>query len=455
MPITFGGMASGLPPNIVDQLMDAERIPVKKLQANKEKSNDKLKLVTDLETKVNDVTKSIGELANTRGFSDIKLTSGDPNIVQGTVDPANAQSGSWNIEVIQLAQKAAAMTNGFPDKDRTQLGVGYFTFTTPEGKKEVYINSSSNTLEGAANTINAAHIGVRAAVINDRKEPDAPFKLVISSDAMGQDNQIEYPRLYFLDGDQDLNFDSQREATNGIVKVDGFEFEISDNTLKDVIPGVTLDLKQSAPGRNVNVTVKEDLELVTGKIKSFVDGMNGVLGFIQTQNKVDKATDTTKTLGGDSLLRSVEMRMRSLVQNPQYGVKGSVKTLNQIGILFNRSGLLEFDQKKFMSALGRDPGGVQAFFAGDGFQVGFIPTLKREITNLTNQSFGPITNRKKGLQSKIEQFDRQIETKEKQLEKKEEQLRNKFAKLEETMSKIKSSGAQMASFGGGGGGGFG
>ncbi len=33
--IRFNGMASGLPPNIVDQLMEAEKIPVKQMEAKK------------------------------------------------------------------------------------------------------------------------------------------------------------------------------------------------------------------------------------------------------------------------------------------------------------------------------------------------------------------------------------------------------------------------------------
>ncbi len=453
--ITFNGMASGLPPNIVDQLMDAERMPIKTIQTQKGKSEERLKLVSELETKVSDIRKGLSELADARGFSDIKLNSGDPNIVQGVVDPQFAQPGSWNVEVVQLAQKAAAITNGFPDKDKTEIGVGYFKFKTPDGNKDVYISAKNNTLEGAALAINNSRLGMHASVLNDRKDPDAPFKLMITSDNVGSDNKVEYPTLYFLDGDQDIYFDTQKEAANGIIKVDGFEIEVPDNTLKDVIPGVTLDLKQAAPGRSVNVSVKEDLQVVSGKIKTFVDGFNAVLGFIQTQNKLDKSTDTTKTLGGDGMLRSIENRLRNLIQTPQYGLKGPVQTLSQLGIAFNRNGTLDFEQKKFDSTLAKNPEAVHSFLVGDGFSTGFITSVKREVANLLNGVFGPISNRKKGLQQKIEQFDQRIEQKERQLGRKEEQLRAKFSRLEETMSKLKAQGSGLAALGNMGGGGAG
>ena len=442
MGISFGSINTGLPPNIVDQLMEAERIPIKNMQKQKEKSEAKLKLVEELNTKIAGIKTGLTELANTRGFSDIKLISGDPNTIAGQVDPATYQPGNWNVEVVSLAQKAAAVTNGFPDKDKSEVGVGYIRFDTPEGTKDVYINGENNTLEGAAKAINMAKVGVRATVINDRKTPDEPFKLVLSAEGVGADKNIEYPRIYMLDGDYDLYFDSEMPAKNGIVKVDGVEFEISDNTLKDIIPGVTLELKQANPGKAVNVSVKEDLEVVSGKIKTFVDGMNGVLTFCQTQSKMDKNTDTTKTLGGDSLIRQTENRLRSLIQSPQY-VKGSINTLNQLGIQFNRNGTLDFDQKKFNAVLGSNPEGVQNFFVGDGFSTGFVNAVKREVMNLTNPAFGPITNKSKGLQGKIDETDRRIENKEKQLQKKEEQLRNKFARLEESMSKIKAQGASV------------
>src|SRR5665213_3153099 len=166
MAISFGGMGSGLPPNIVDQLMEVEKLPIKTIEKSKGKEENRLKLITDLETKLNAITGSIGSLASARGFTDMKLNSGDTNVIQGAVDPNAAVNGNWNIEVEELAQKAAAITNGFPDKDKTQVGVGYFRFQTPDGDKEVYINGSNNTLEGVASAISNSGLGVKASVLN-------------------------------------------------------------------------------------------------------------------------------------------------------------------------------------------------------------------------------------------------------------------------------------------------
>jgi flagellar hook-associated protein 2 len=172
------------------------------------------------------------------------------------------------------------------------------------------------------------------------------------------------------------------------------------------------------------------------------------LSFIQQQNALTKESDTSATLGGDGILRSIEMRMRSLIQNPQYGT-GSVNRLAQLGVQFGRNGTLEYKEEEFKKALATDPGGVQKFLAGDGFATGFIPSLRREVSNLLNQAYGPVATRKRSLQDRIKQMDDQIGQKEKQLAVKEESLKRKFAALEETVSRLKGQAGAVAAIGAG------
>jgi flagellar hook-associated protein 2 len=445
--IRFSGMASGLPPNIVDQIMDAERIPVKTMEGQKGKEDNKLKLVTDLETKITDITKNISEMVGIRGFTNNKLISGDPNIIDGTVDPNAAVTGQWQVEVIQLAQKPGALSNSFPDRDTTQIGTGYLRFDTPNGRKDVYINSQNNTLDGLAKAINSAGVGLQAMVMNDRKDQDNPFRLMVTGLNPGSDNQVNFPIVYMLDGDQDVYFDESRPAQNAKVKVDGFEVEVQDNIVSDLIPGVTLDLKQQAPGRAVRLSVKEDLEIIGGKIKSFVDAYNGALSFIQDQHKLQKGQDGKERLGplgGDGLIRSIESTLRQVILNPQMGTESTITRIGELGIEFNRNGTLNFNQERFNKVLSSNPQMVANFFRGDGVNTGFIPGMKRQIGNILNQAFGPIANRKRGLQQKIDGINQRIDNKERQLVRREETLRRQFSDLESKMSKLQGQGASVA-----------
>ena len=171
-----------------------------------------------------------------------------------------------------------------------------------------------------------------------------------------------------LDGDQDLYFDEERPAKNALIKVDGFEMELSENQVKDVIPGVVLELKQAAPGRPIRVKVKEDIEAISGKIKNFVDAYNGALGFIQNQAKITRdkqGRDRLGPLGGDGMIRSVESVLRRVIMNSQLGVESTIQRVGELGIEFNRNGTLNFNQDKFNKVLQSKPFDVANFLRGD------------------------------------------------------------------------------------------
>ncbi|MES3038338.1 MAG: flagellar filament capping protein FliD [Bdellovibrionota bacterium] len=448
-------MASGLPPNIVDQLIEAERIPVKIIEGKKTKEEDTLKLVGELEGKIADITKNLTELTNTRGFSDIKLVSGDANVIDGTVDPGAAPTGEYSIEVMQLAQHPGAMSCGFPDKDETQMGVGYIKFNTPQGMKEVYVNGENSTLDGVAKSINNSGTGLRASVIEDRTDKDNPFRLMVTGLSTGDKQQVDFPTIYMLDGDQDMYFEKKLQSQNAKIKVDGFEIEVPDNKVEGIIPGVTLDLKQAVPGRPIRLHVKENQEAITGKIKTFVESYNGALGWIQNQFKLTKGPSGSERmgpLGGDSLLRNIEGRLRRIVQREQHGTGSKITRLIELGIEFQRNGTLTLKEEKFNKELASRAKDVAGFFRGDGFANGFVPTLKREIQVIQDPSAGALGNRKRGISDKIKRMNTQIDQKTRQLEKKEEGLRNKFANLEQKMSALKGQGAAFGAMNQGGGG---
>lgn len=450
MAISFGGINTGLPPNLVDQLIDAERIPIKNEEEKKTQIESKLKHVNDLEEKLRGIQGSLKELAGTKGFSDIKVFSGDPNIVTGSADPNAVRNGSWNVEVLQLANKASAITNGFPDKDKTEIGVGYFSFETPNGTKEIYIDGSSNTLEKAATKINGEGLGLQATVIKDNSDKDAPWRLMISGVTVGEGNEVKYPTLYFLDGDQDIYFDQERPAQNGKIKLDGFEIEIDKNKLDDLIPGVSLDIKQASPGKEINISVGEDTQIVGGKIKTFVESMNNVLSYVQSQSRLNEKSDTRGNLMGDQIIRRLQNDIRQLIQSPVLGV-GSIRSLNELGISFNRNGTLDYNEEKFNKMLVGQVDDVRAFFVGDGYTTGFISNVRGFVDRSVSSAFSPVANKKNGLLQQIRQADQKIENLERNLLIKEKNLRRKFANLEETMAKLKSQGDQMTAKLGGGG----
>ncbi|AGH96298.1 flagellar filament capping protein FliD [Pseudobdellovibrio exovorus] len=451
MSVRINGLASGLPPNLVDQVIEAERMPIKQMQGQKNTIEDKVKLVTDLETKINDISKNLTSIVGARGFVDRKFESSFPDIITGTLDPNVAEKGEWTLEVVQLAGKPSAVTNGFPDKDKTTLGVGYIKFQTEEGEKEVYITEGDSTLEKIAAAINRSGAGVRAMVVNDRSDKEDSFKLEISGLKTGDDNEVKFPTVYLLDGRRDLQFVATNKAQNAKYKIDGHEFEATENKITDLIPGVVLDLKKAKPNEVVNLKVTENYEVIADKLKTFVDSYNGALAFIQNQNKLTPDRDGNQRLGplgGDSMVRMTESRLRSMIQDPQQ-TNSKFKRILELGVEFNRNGTLNLNQDKFNKIVSENPEDVVEFLRGDFVTNGFVTTMKNRLGSIVDAQSGPVTTRKKSMQERMSQIDRRIDAKERMLSKREEQLRRQFAKMEESMSKLQTQGASAAIGGGG------
>ncbi len=444
--IRINGLASGLPPNLVDQVIEAERIPVKQMQDKKAKIEDKVKLVGDLETKINDIGKNLSSIMGRKGFVDKKFNSGFPDIINGTIDPEVAEPGQWNLEVLQLATKPSVSSNGFPDKDETTIGAGYIRFMDTKGEQqEVYIDEDSSTLDKVAAKINDSNSGVRAVVVNDRSEKTDSYKLELSGLKTGDDNEIEYPTVYMLDGKQDFQFVENNKAKNAIYKLDGHQYENADNMITDLLPGVTLDLKQAKPGQPIRVNISENYDMISDKMKTFVDSYNAALGFIQTQNKLTEGKDGVPhlgPLGGDGMLRMTESRLRSIIQTPQF-TDSDIQRVLELGVEFNKNGTLDFQQDKFKKILTSDPMRVVKFLRGNLVDKGFLPTMTTSLRAINDSSVGVVGSRKKNYQDRSAQIDKNIERKEKYLSKREDQLRKQFSDMEGAMSKIQGQGAAM------------
>ena len=131
-----------------------------------------------------------------------------------------------------------------------------------------------------------------------------------------------------------------------------------------------------ATGRPVEINVKEDAEVISGKVKSFVESCNAVLQFIQNQQKLQKSKDGREHLGimgGDGLLRTIENDFRRILQEPQRGIQGSINQLNQIGIEFNRNGTLNLNTEKFNNVLARIQKVLVTSCAGMGSIADWFP----------------------------------------------------------------------------------
>lgn len=452
MGISFGSISTGLPKDIVKQIMSAEQVPIQNMEKQKSKITDKKGLVDQLLKLSEDVRGNLAMNANARALRELKVDTNN-EIIGVTTDKNRTVPGSYQFEVVSMAQKSSAMSTGFEDKDESYVGVGFIRFTLPDGEsKDLYVDSDNASLSGIAKLINKnTDLGVTANVINDGSGTDEPWRLVLSLNKTGDDSAVDFPYFYFVDGDQDFQLEFQREAHDAKIKLDGFEIEAPDNKIKDLIPGVTIDLKKAKPGEEFSINITEDVDAVGAKVSDLVTKLNAVLKFIKEQNTMDEKTDTSRTLGGDIMLTTLQGRIHSAVFKDVQTDTGYHR-VSELGLTFNREGMLDFDQKKFQAAISKDYNMVSQILTGtfgeEGKTDGFMDNLSSAMNAVLRMPDGLIQSRKRSLQSNIDQIDRRISQKQKYLEDKERNLKDKFSRLEGTISRIKSQGAGVAALAG-------
>lgn len=451
MAVSMDGIAN-LSPELqraFAQAVTAERKPIQKIVENKTKVEDRLKLVNDVIGRVDAVKNLMTGLDSPFALRELAVGTSDANALTGTADKRLAAPGTHNIEVLRLASSASALSNGFPDKDETTFGSGFFSFTTASGEtKEFFIEDDNATLTGVAERLNAARIGLKASVVNDQTDPENPYRLVLVADGTGALNDVQYPEFYFMDGASEFYIEQERPAQNSLIRYEGQEIQTPSNEVPDLIPGVTINLKGlTGDGRPAALTINQDIPKTTEKVKTLVEKLNGVFSFIQQQNKMDEKTDTTVTLGGESSLRVTESRLRNVLGQVRFEEGTIIHSMGDVGVQFQKDGTLKFDEKKFEAAINANYREVVEFLAGTDERAGLFTTLSRTLSTIAGPQ-GSVLNGLRDVETdKQKRFQKDIESREKTADKKTEELKMKLSRMQTALNSLQRQSQAIASSG--------
>jgi flagellar hook-associated protein 2 len=430
------------------KIAKAEQKPIERIDQKMSDLDGRLKLVQEFKGKMTGLRDAVNPFKSVADFRELVGQSSHPDILQASsIDKAFARPGSYEFEVVSLANSNSVMTKGFPDRDRSEVGVGWISFTTPEGEdRDVYINSSNNTLDGVASAINRAGLGVRAQVVNDGTDADSPWRLVINGEKSGWKNNFEWPEFNFLDGDFDLDLDRVREGNSAVIKFNGQPMMADENTIKNLLPGVNLNLKSAKPGQKVTLDIKPDIEKIEAKAKNFVDKMNEALSFIQRQNErgAEGVKDPARALRGDIGLLTIENRLRELIQKTENQMSGTdVQKLRDMGITFNRAGTLDFDSKKFQTKLESNFDDVASLFSGADGLGGFAGEVVSIVEGTTRSGNGTVTIREQSIRDQKNRLQREKDRVSERVQGKIERVRQQFGRAEAALQQLESTRAGL------------
>jgi len=151
------------------------------------------------------------------------------------------------------------------------------------------------------------------------------------------------------------------------LEIDGVTVTSSDNTVDDVIAGVTLNLLKADEGTTVTLDIGQDIDGIVKKINAFVASYNEVASYIYQQQSYDtEAKETGGILFGDGTLSSVKMDLSSMIIESVWGVSSDFASLGLVGINLDNEGNLSVDADVLKGYLQTNFNDVRNLFCANG-----------------------------------------------------------------------------------------
>lgn len=342
---------------------------------------------------------------------------------------------------------------------------------------------ATDTLDEITNKINAAAVGVQAAVITDGGSGLA-YRLSLTSRSSGA---IGNAIVDFTGADLALNTLTRgRDALAFFGSADpatAIALTGSTNTLDGAIQGVSIDLKQTSAAA-VQVVVTRDTDAIETAVDGVVSAFNTIVEKLAKYDKYDAETKAKGALLGDSTVAVVRAGIFRVAQGTPLNVLGRYDRLTQVGINVGTGGKLTFDKTRFREAFQTDPAAVEELLSGfeqqtasnavgpngellPGNVPGLPPTvttgtpsgppiytklgvfevLKNLTDSLTNSVDGALTRRDRAIQSQIDVQNDRIRNFDLSLERKRARYERQFQAMERAIASLQTQKNALGSIG--------
>jgi len=433
MAISIGGLASGIDTNsLIDALMEAERLPLYRMEDDRNELNSRLNSFKKLDGHMGNLLEAVEKLATSEELLSRKSEQSSEEYFATTAG-SEAQPGNYEVKVLSLAQVEKVVYQGVADKDAELFTSGTVNLQVG-GNAPIALATADNTLDGIMEAINALEDpGITASIVNDGS--GTPYRLVLTGDSV-QDDNITIDASGVSGGTGFPTVELTRSASQAQIEVDGISIVSDSNTISGAIPGITFDLTKAdevldpADATTTTLTVGTDEEAIVAKVEDFVDDFNDILSFLSYDG-----------LSGDSAARSVKRSLQNLLTNVDGGT-GVYQSLSTLGIETDeRTGDLVIDSTALKDMIENNLDDFETFWTGDtGFAGRFVDYLE----GATDSIDGLYAGRKKSTEASVSRIDDSISSMLLRLEKRESILVGQFSAMEQLVSTMNSQSNYLA-----------
>ena len=381
MAISSAGIGSGLDvAKIVEQMVAAEKVPLKKLEYKAEGIQTQISTYGEIKSLTSKLGDSVSKLTRDSAWNGVSISSSNPTL-SGTMTGI-AATGTYNIKVTDLAQAQTTVLGGVGGsalpKDQAMGAAGTIKLTMGTESKDIAIESS-DTLTKIATKINEAGMGIQASIVTN---VDGQERLMLRSKETGTDKAFTVDLGSLSSSPAALGQAEAQAAKNAKVKLNGMEVESSSNTFANTIPGMSFTVSE-VTSTAATLNVKADTEAMKKNIQEFVDTYNELNDLLTQSTKYVEESKTAGVLQGDSATVSLQNSLRMLTQGIS-GSTGGLTRLAEIGIQMQEGGKLSTDTTKLDKAL-TNLEGLKGLFANKADALGQGGGIAVNFKNFTDK----------------------------------------------------------------------
>ena len=388
MAISSAGIGSGLDvAKIVEQMVAAEKVPLKKLEYKAEGIQTQISTYGEIKSLTSKLGDIASKLTRDSAWNGVSISSSNPTL-SGTMTGI-AATGTYNIKVTDLAQAQTTALGGVGGsalpKDQAMGAAGTIKLTMGTESKDIAIESS-DTLTKIATKINEAGMGIQASIVTD---VDGKERLMLRSKETGTDKAFT---VDLSSAPTVLGQNTTQNAQNAKVELNGLVVESSSNTFANTIPGMSFTVSE-VTSTAATLNVKADTEAMKKNIQEFVDTYNELNDLLTKSTKSVRTADGkldpsvqkegVGTLQGDSATVSLQNSLRMLTQGIS-GSTGGLTRLAEIGIQMQEGGKLSTDTTKLDKAL-TNLEGLKGLFANKADALGQGGGIAVNFKNFTDK----------------------------------------------------------------------
>jgi flagellar hook-associated protein 2 len=355
------GAGSGIDTKtLAKDLMEATREPRKAIIEEKiSKSEARISGYGVIKYSLGELKTAFEGLNDLSDFSSLQTANTQPSALSIVASPT-AAVGSYLVEVTQVAQAQRSASNGF-EKINTKLnnGQGFNLALAINGTPSLPpIDVEDDTPEGVVSAINAAKRGLSAQLI--QTSGPTPWRIVVTGQE-GANNAFTLNSVDDGGNTLNLNLDLNKPgvlnqlqpAQNAKLTVNSLPIERSSNTVSDVVNGVTFNIATTTTlGVNARIDLTRDTSGITTKVENLVTAYKSFEENLVILGDRDSEVDEFGgALAGDTLMQNIRTQVRAMLTTPSSTPGTKVTAPRDIGLSFDRYGVLQFDKTKLSTHL--------------------------------------------------------------------------------------------------------